>query len=190
MPLAFNGKINTDSILKAVAILQNNFKTYNLPICVDFDHVFDQNSPTKCIARSNIDNPKENLFYVTNPSQAVINQVRSGLLTSGKYFSLLPCRSLSLEDTTHYSNSLIVAAYVVAETDPITELAREVKSLYNAMGISYTIFTCEDMTHCMEFIVNGIVVCRVECYAVNEKYIAVATVIVEPTFSYAVGMTY
>lgn len=189
MPLAFNGKINTDTVLTAVQILSKHFQSYNLPICVDFDHVFDQTAPTKCIARSNIDNPKENLFYITKPSQAVLNQVRSGLLNEGKYFSLLPCKSLAFEDTTHYSSSLVVTAYIISQEDPIVALANEVKHVYNAMNVVYTIFTCEDMTHCVEFIVNGITVCRIECCEVDDKYIAVATVIVEPTFSYAVGLT-
>lgn len=188
MRLAFTGKISTSSILTAVGVLSKSFTVCNLPICVDFNHVFDPANPTRCIARSNIDNPKENLFYITKASQAVLNQVESGIILPGKYFSLLPCKSLAIEDGGNYANNLVVAAFIVSEQDSTATLSHVVKSVYDAMGVTYLISVCEDTPHCVEFIINGASVCRVETFLVNEVYVTVANVVSEPVFSHALSL--
>ena len=189
MRLASTGKINTTNVLTAVGLLSKHFVPANLPVCVDFDHVFDPTSPSRCFARSNIENPSENLFYIVKPSQAVLNQVRAGIILPGKYFSLLPCKSIAIEDSVNYANNLVVAAYIVSEQDPTAELANVVKSVYGAMGVAYTTFVCEDAPHCVEFVVNGVTVCKVETWLVNDYYISVSNVVSEPVFSVACSLT-
>lgn len=189
MRLASTGKINTSNLMSAVAILSKQFVPANLPICVDFDHVFDLASPSRQFARSNIENPSENLFYVTKPSQAILNQVEAGIITHGKHFSLLPCKSIAIEDSVNYANNLVVAAFIVSEQEATAELANVVKSVYDAMGVAYTISLCEDTPHCVKFIVNGITVCRVETFLVKDSFVSVADVISEPVFSIARTLT-
>ncbi|ATI15788.1 histidyl tRNA synthetase [Escherichia phage vB_vPM_PD06] len=190
MRLAFNGKISTANILSAVGLLGKKFTPFSLPVCVDFDHVFDINNPSRCIARSNIDNPSENLFYITKPSQAILNQWEAGLIKPGKYFALLPCKSLAIEDSLNYANNLVVTAFIVSEKEETAALANTVKSLYDALGVTYTTFVCEDIPHCVEFVVNGVTVCRVETTQDEDVFITVADVISEPVFSYAVSLTH
>lgn len=185
MRLASTGKINTTNVLTAVGFLSNHFVPANLPICVDFDHVFDPMNPSRCFARSNIENPSENLFYITKPSQTVLNQVESGVISLGKYFSILPCKSTAIEDSVNYANNLMVAAFIVSEQDTTAELANVVKSVYDAMGVAYKTSVCEDTPHCVKFVVNGITVCRVETFLVKDLYVSVADVIAEPVFSIA-----
>ncbi len=185
MRLASTGKINTTNVLTAVGLLSKHFVPANLPVCVDFDHVFDPTSPSRCFARSNIENPSENLFYIVKPSQAVLNQVRAGIILPGKYFSLLPCKSIAIEDSVNYANNLVVAAYIVSEQDPTAELANVVKSVYDAMGVAYKIAMCDDSAHCVKFVVNGITTCVVETFQVEDYHVTVADVISEPVFSIA-----
>lgn len=151
---------------------------------------FDINNPSRCIARSNIDNPSENLFYITKPSQAILNQWEAGLIKPGKYFALLPCKSLAIEDSLNYANNLVVTAFIVSEKEETAALANTVKSLYDALGVTYTTFVCEDIPHCVEFVVNGVTVCRVETTQDEDVFITVADVISEPVFSYAVSLTH
>ena len=190
MLLAFNGKINTNAIVKAIELLDKEYQPQNLPICVDFDHVFDPVSPSRCIARSNIDNPRENLFYITKPSQAIMNQYHSGLLLPGKYYSLIPCKSLAIEDSKNYNNNLYVEAYIVSAQEETVHLVKTVKSVYDALGVAYTCAICEDEAHCVVFTVNGITVSKVVAKAVNEDtYVTTATVLADPIFSYAVSLS-
>ncbi len=185
MRLASTGKINTTNVLTAITTLGKIFLPANLPICVDFDHVFDPATPTRCFARSNIENPTENLFYVTNSSQSILNQVESGILLLGKYFAILPCKSVAIEDSVTYANNFVVVAFIVSELDSTAELANVVQSIYDAMGISYKISTYEDDPQHIDFVVNGVTVCKVETFVVNNQYVTVADVIAEPVFSIA-----
>ena len=188
MRLAFTGKINTANILFVVGLLQKHFTVFNLPVCVDFDHVFDPANPTRCIARSNIDNPKENLFYVTDAAQAVLNQMDADLLVPGKYFSLLPCKTLAIEDSVNYANNLVVAAFIVSENDSTSDMANVVKGVYDALGVNYLTHICEDTAHCVDFTINGIRVCRVKTKKVGEYFVTVANVLSEPVFGYATSL--
>lgn len=185
MRLASTGKINTTNVLTAISILGKTFLPANLPICVDFDHVFDPANPTRCFARSNIENPTENLFYVTDASQSILNQVESGILLLGKYFAILPCKSVAIEDGVTYANNLVVTAFIVSEIDSTAELVSVVKSVYDAMGVAYKASTSEDSPQCVEFVVNGVTVCKVQTFVVNDQYVTVADVIAEPVFSIA-----
>lgn len=185
MRLASTGKVNTTNVLTAIGLLGKTFLPANLPICVDFDHVFDPANPTRCFARSNIENPSENLFYVTEVSQSILNQVEAGVILPGKYFSLLPCKSVAIEDGVTYANNLVVGAFIVSELDPTAELANVVKSVYDAMGVVYKVNLCEDSPHCVKFVVNGVKVCVVETFKVNDYYVTTADVISEPVFSIA-----
>jgi len=189
MRLASTGKINTSTVLTAVGLLGKQFTPANLPICVDFNHVFDPVNPSRCFARSNIENPSENLFYVTKSSQAILNQVEAKIIPHGKYFSLLPCKSTAIEDSVNYANNLMVTAFIVSEEDSTAALASVVKSVYDAMGVVYSTFMCEDKAHCVEFMINGITVCRVETILVDDSYVTIADVIAEPVFSIARTLT-
>lgn len=188
MHLASTGKINTTNILVGVELLSKEFTATSLPVCVDFDHVFDINNPSRCIARSNIENPSENLFYIVNPMQSVLNQVEAGMISEGKYFSLLPCRSHELESSSSYSNNLVLCAFIISKNNPTADLANIVKTVYDAMGIKYMISVCEDIPNCVEFIVNGITVCRVETKYKEDKYVTTASVITEPVLSYTLSL--
>lgn len=190
MLLAFNGKINTNAIVTALKILDKDFQTHNLPICVDFDHVFDPIFPTRCIARSNIDNPRENLFYVTKPYQAIKHQLDTGLLLPGKYYSIIPCKLNTIEDSKTFANNLYVEAYIVSEQDDTSLLTETIKSIYDALGITYTCSVCEDEVHCVAIAINGIVVSKVCSRQVSETtFLTTATVIADPIFSYAIALT-
>lgn len=188
MNMAFTGKVNTNNILQTVNILAKDYTPFNLPICVDFDQVFDITSPARCISRNNIDNPSENLFYVTKPIQAVINQVKTKLVADGKYFSLLPCQSTQIEDTMHYANNLVVSAFIVSDTEEIHALCKTVKAIYDSLQTTYCVHVCEDAPHCVSFFINGICVCRVEAVDVLEKKVTVASIMSEPMFSKVVSI--
>lgn len=185
MRLASTGKINTTNVLTAIGLLSKHFVPANLPVCVDFDHVFDIASPSRCFARSNIENPNENLFYIVKPSQSILNQVESKIIPTGKYFSILPVKSIAIEDSVNYANNLVVTAFIVSEQDSTAELSNVVKSVYDAMGVTYATYVCEDIPHCVEFVINGVTVCRVETFLVKNYYVSVANVISEPVFSIA-----
>ncbi len=189
MRLASTGKINTTNVLTAVGLLNKQFIPANLPICVDFDHVFDIANPSRCFARSNIDNPTENLFYVTRSSQAVLNQVESGIILPGKYFSLLPCKYTAIEDSVNYANNLVVTAFIVSEENSTKALAEAVQNVYDNMNVTYNILAHDDNPNYIEFVVHGVVVCGVETFTVGDKYVSVANVVSEPVFSQAVLMT-
>lgn len=188
MRSTFTGKINAGLIFTAVSILSKKFKVVNLPICVDFDHVFDPMNPTRCIVRSNIDNPTENLFYITSPSQSILNQVEARLIPNGKYYSFLPCKSVDIEDSATFANNLSVFAFFVSDEDETEEMVATVKSLYDSLGVAYSFQVCEDYKSCTDFIINGIVVCRVESYWLHDAYVTVAEVISEPKFSHAISL--
>lgn len=189
MRLASSGKINTLNILTATSLLNGEFAPANLPICVDFDHVFDLTNPSRCFARSNIDNPTENLFYITRSSQPVLNQVEAGIILPGKYFAILPCKSTAIEDTVNYGNNLVVTAFIVSDKDCTEELTETIKSIYDRMGVAYNVLTNPDKPRYAEFMVHGVIVCGVETFVVGDNYVSVANVISEPIFSQAVAMT-
>ncbi len=189
MRLASTGKINTTNVLTAIGLLSKNFVPANLPVCVDFDHVFDIANPSRCFARSNIENPSENLFYIVKPSQAILNQVEAGIILPGKYFSILPVKSIAIEDGVNYANNLVVSAFIVSEQESTSELSAVVKSVYDAMGVKYTTLTSEESPHWVEFVVNGVTVCRVETFLVEDNYVTIGNVISEPVFSIASSLT-
>lgn len=189
MRLASTGKINTSNILTAVGLISKNFVPANLPVCVDFDHVFDPTCPSRCFARSNIENPSENLFYIVKPSESILNQVEAGVILPGKYFSLLPCKSTAIENSINYANNLIVAAYIVSEQESMVELANVVKSVYDAMGVTYITSTPEDNPLRMDFVINGVTVSRVETFLVDNYYVSISNIISEPVFSIACSLT-
>lgn len=188
MRLASSGKINTTTILLAVNVLSRQYSATSLPVCVDFDHVFDIANPTRCAARSNVDNPSENLFYITKPSQTILNQVEANCFLPGKYFALMPCKSLAIEDSANYANNLVLTAFIISEQNESADLVAVVKSVYDAMGLIYTMREDEDTPHLTEFLINGISVCQVETVEREGKFISMATVVSEPVFSYAVSL--
>lgn len=190
MLLAFTGKINTNAIVTAIDTLRHDYQSQNLPICVDFDHVFDPNAPRPCIARSNIDNPREHLFYVTNPSQAILNQVESRIILNGKYFSLIPCKSIAIEDSKNYANNLMLEAYIISDKEESATIVNTIKTIYDSLGVVYTCVAPEKNPESVEFIVNGIVVSKVYIHKVGESTVlTTATVIGDPIFSYALTLS-
>ncbi|WNL63282.1 hypothetical protein [Citrobacter phage Tr1] len=188
MRLASSGKINTSTILTAISFIGRHFTPCSLPICVDFDHVFDFDNPSRCIARSNIDNPTENLFYITKTYQSVLNQVEAGVIAPGRYFALLPCKSLEIENSHTYANNLAVTAFIVSHNDETDDLISSVLSVYDLMGVTSTTRSCNDKANCTEFFVNGVPVGRVVTVEIGDLYASVATVLHEPVFSYATSL--
>ena len=188
MRSTFTGKINAGLIFTAVSILSKKFKVVNLPVCVDFDHVFDPSNPTRCIVRSNVENPTENLFYVTKPSQSILNQVEAKLIPNGKYYSFLPCKSVEAENSNTFANNLSVFVFFVSQEDETDEMVATVRSLYDSLGVVYSQQVCENNKACVDFIINGICVCRVESFWLHDTYVTVAEVISEPRFSHAVSL--
>lgn len=188
MRLASSGKINTTTILLAVNVLNRQYSATSLPVCVDFDHVFDIANPARCAARSNVDNPSENLFYITKPSQTILNQVEANCILPGKYFAMLPCKSLAIEDSANYANNLVLTAFSVSVEDETADLVAAVQSVYDAMGLVYTVNQSEETPQYTDFVINGITVGQVETLQRGDKFISIATVVSEPVFSYAVSL--
>lgn len=188
MRTTFSGKINTSIILAASGIASKSFKPANLPVCVDFDHVFNPMNPARCIVRSNVENPSENLFYITSPTQSILNQVEAKILQEGKYFSLLPCKSVAIEDSLNFANNLVLSLFIVSDVDQSPTLVTAVRHIYDTLGISYQCKMCEEDKACQDFYVNGVNVCRVESFWVHDTFITVADVISEPVFSHAISL--
>ncbi|WPK29390.1 hypothetical protein [Escherichia phage vB_EcoM_EP57] len=63
-----------------------------------------------------------------------------------------------------------------------------VRSLYDSLGVVYSQQVCENNKACVDFIINGICVCRVESFWLHDTYVTVAEVISEPRFSHAVSL--
>lgn len=188
MRSTFTGKINTGTILAAAGIISKTFKVANLPECVDFDHVFNPMNPSRCIVRSNVENPSENLFYVTKPSQSILNQVEAKILGNGSYFSLLPCKSVEIEDSVTFANNLVLSMFIVSDEDKTEEMIVAIKHLYDTLGVAYSCKLCDDDKSCSDFYINGIRVCRVESYWKQDTYVTVANAITEPMFSHAMAI--
>ncbi|BDU12083.1 hypothetical protein [Escherichia phage phiWec179] len=188
MRSTYTGKINSGIILAAAGIISKTFKVANLPECVDFDHVFNPLNPSRCVVRSNVENPNENLFYVTSPSQSILNQVEAKIITEGSYFSLLPCKSVEIEDSITFANNLVLTMFMVSDKDCGDDMVLAVRNVYDTLGIAYSCKLCDDYKSCSDFYINGVRVCRVESYWVQDTYITVANVINEPMFSHALAL--
>lgn len=180
MKLAASGKIDTASIASALAFLNKDFKTTSLPICVDFDHVFDVETPMRCFARSNIEDLMEGLFYITEPSQAILNQIEMGFFGNGRFMTLLPCKSWAIEDSTHYANNLFLTIFTIGLEDKSFMRSR-IEKIYAGLGMPFIVETLHGN---VVFKVKGITVCVISTIMVGDVPVTLADVIVEPLLSY------
>lgn len=81
-----------------------------------------------------------------------------------------------------------VFVFFVSHEDETDEMVATVRSLYDSLGVVYRQQVCENNKACVDFIINGICVCRVESFWLHDTYVTVAEVISEPKFSHAVSL--
>lgn len=184
MLLNFTGIVNTKLLLEVIDKIEGEYEPYNLPMCVDFNHVYDEKFPALCSTRSNADNANEITFYITSASQAVYNQADAGLIKRGSYFSLVPVKSLTVENNFNYSVSLALEIFTYGK-ESFAVMLSKIKQIYTELGVPYQL-EGDPEKGCLEFTVNGIMVGKINSKKlVNGDFLTTATVLHEPVFSSA-----
>lgn len=78
MLLNASGYIDPNNIAVALSVITKDYRPLILPICVDFDSVYDRRCSSRFVPRSNVDNSVENTFYITQIKQSLVNQYKLG----------------------------------------------------------------------------------------------------------------
>lgn len=191
MFLNASGYVNPANIAGALSYVTNHYKPLTLPICVDFDSVYDAECASRFVPRSNVDNSVENTFYVTKIQQAVANQQKLGFLPSkGSFYALLPCLSLILENRNNYSNNLVLELITIGEHN-LHQMISELKVIYLKLGLDRKDidFISVDETR-VDVLINLIPVGSISTFQLpNGEIVTRATVVKEPIFSQSLTKT-
>ncbi len=193
MLLSASGYVSSEILTKAILQASKDRKPLSLPMCVDFDSVYQSHISHLYVRRNNVDNVTENTFYVTTPKQAIINQSKMDLLPkSGDYFSILPCRSLDVEGMTCYSTEMCVELIDIGH-NTMSKVVTEIKSFLVSLGIArkhIDFVISEKEGEGVEVWVNLIKVGNVICFDTpNGRTVTVGTLAKEPLLSYAVEVS-
>lgn len=187
MFLNASGFINPANIAVALTNITKHYSPLTLPICVDFDSVYDVECASRFVPRSNVDNSVENTFYVTKIEQALINQQKLGNLPEkGSFYAILPCLSLILENRNNYSNNLVLEIVSIGE-HRLPQMISEIKTIYVKLGIETKdinfIVPDEDVSK-VEIWINLTCVGTLSTFELPDgNTVTRATVIKEPIFS-------
>ncbi len=190
MLLNASGYVSSEILTKAILRANKDRSPMSLPMCVDFDSVYEKHISSLYVRRNNVDNVTENTFYVTTPKQALINQSKLDRLPKeGSYFSILPGRNLDVEGMTCYSTELCVELIDIGH-NAMPQIVSEIKSFILSLGVPrkcLDFVIAEKEGEGVEVWINLIKVGNVICFDTpNGITITVGTLAKEPLLSYAV----
>ena len=190
MLLSASGYVSSEILTKAIVQASKNRSPITLPMCVDFDSVYQKHISHLYVRRNNVDNVTENTFYVTTHKQALINQSKMNRLPkTGSYFSILPGRNLDVEGMTCYSTEVSVELIDIGH-NTLPQIVSEVKAFILSLGVAskhLDFVISEKEGEGVEVWVNLIKVGNVICFDTPNGFtITVGTLAREPLLSYAV----